>query len=221
MIDSGLDTCRWLPKPPHRASYAIIQPSRKNDLTYKELVPGATSTGVKKMDFVPTGSLLCASFSGTPAAWWDPLDGMEAEHFQFVQTSSMEYEMLSYVQTVASISQDGAAIHLRNIVTGTARRIASAHERGIFSMAFSTDDSQTLASGAFDGMVKLWDIKTGVETATLKRRILSSNPLEHALSPAPLLYCKFRDTARKGFETRHLGSPDEIWELHTSARGQD
>jgi hypothetical protein len=97
-------------------------------------MPVVTSTGVKKMDFVPNGSLLCAFFPGNLAAWWDPLDRMEAEHFQFAQTSSMEYEILSDFQTVASISRDGATIHLRNTVMGTARRIASTHERGICSM---------------------------------------------------------------------------------------
>lgn len=109
----------------------------------------------------------------------------------------MEYEILSDFQTVASISRGGAAIRLRNIVTGTARGIASTHERGICSMAFSTEDSQTLATGAFDGRMKLWDIETGVETATLKRRILSLHPLEHFRSPAPLLSCKFRDEVRE------------------------
>jgi WD40 repeat protein len=35
---------------------------------------------------------------------------------------------------------------------------------GFAAWSFSTEDSQTLATGAFDGRMKLWDIETGVET---------------------------------------------------------
>jgi WD40 repeat protein len=135
---------------------------------------------------------------------------MEAEHFQFGQTSSMEYEILSDFQTVASISIDGAAIQLRKIITGTERRIVSTHERGVCSMAFSTEDSQTLATEAFDGTVKLWDIETGVENGDVEETNLQFPSIGAFSLSSAAPFLQVPGHGQRGFETRQLGSPDEI-----------
>jgi WD40 repeat protein len=48
-------------------------------------------------------------------------------------------------------------------------RTLTGHERGVESVAFSPD-GQTLASGSFDGTIKLWNLASGQELRTLKRQ---------------------------------------------------
>ena len=44
--------------------------------------------------------------------------------------------------------------------TGEQRQVFSGHKGAVHSVAFSPDGG-TLATGAWDGMVLLWDMKTG------------------------------------------------------------
>jgi WD40 repeat protein len=63
------------------------------------------------------------------------------------------------VKAVAVAEPQAPALHIpRNRMT---------HEDRVLSVAYSPD-GKTLASGSFDGTIKLWDVATGKERATLK-----------------------------------------------------
>ena len=47
------------------------------------------------------------------------------------------------------------------------RLTLAGHTERVMSVAF-TSDGKTLASGSYDGTVRLWDVATGQERATLK-----------------------------------------------------
>jgi WD40 repeat protein len=77
------------------------------------------------------------------------------------------YQTRSTDEAISSL-YDAAALPLRRRLTG--------HTDTVFSMAFSPD-GRTLATGSFDGTVRLWDTATGQTGATLGRNSLVSSIL--------------------------------------------
>ena len=54
--------------------------------------------------------------------------------------------------------------------TATAGHVLKGHTSWIYSLAFSSNNQQ-LATGGWDGSVKLWDLRQGVEISTFENHI--------------------------------------------------
>ena len=54
---------------------------------------------------------------------------------------------------------------MRDVATGKSRGRFRGHENWVYSVAFSPN-GRMLATGGWDGAVKLWDLKSGQEIAT-------------------------------------------------------
>jgi WD40 repeat protein len=75
-----------------------------------------------------------------------------------------------------------AEVNLWDVATGTVQTTLRGHEKSVYSLTFAPD-GQTLATAGFDRVVKLWDVASGRERASL---IVSpeSGSLFMAFSPA-------------------------------------
>jgi WD40 repeat protein len=80
---------------------------------------------------------------------------------------------------VAVASSDHNDAYLFHVPTGRAEAFLRGHAGAISSLAYSPD-GQTLATGAHDGTVRLWDPVTGHERAVLRG---SPGPVELSFSP--------------------------------------
>ncbi|WP_044568875.1 serine/threonine-protein kinase [Streptomyces iranensis] len=61
-------------------------------------------------------------------------------------------------------------------------RVTISPAQGVLSLAFSPDD-RTIATGSYDGKVRLWDAKTGHQRATLSDSLVASEVNHLAFSP--------------------------------------
>ena len=61
-------------------------------------------------------------------------------------------------------------------------RATLSHSLGVLSVAFSPD-GKTLATGSYDGKVRLWDVATGRQRATLSHYLVASEVAHLAFSP--------------------------------------
>jgi WD40 repeat protein len=65
-----------------------------------------------------------------------------------------------------TIARNDGVVELRNADTGALLRELSGHLAGVDSMDFSADGTR-LATGSFDGDVRIWDMATGETQAIL------------------------------------------------------
>lgn len=147
---------------------------------------------VISLRFSPDGQTLAShgGFAHPPKVpevkLWDVKTGKERAtltgHKEVVWTMAFSPDS----QTLASASWD-RTIKLWDVKTGKEKAILRGHNNSVFSIVFSPDGG-ILASASrgdtFDevesgkpGEIKLWDVKTGKERATLEDTILLINPL--------------------------------------------
>ena len=97
--------------------------------------------------------------------------------------------------------------------TGTLRNTLTAHTHWVKSVAFSPDGN-TIASGSFDGTVRLWDAHTGTRINTLEHTALVSS-VAYSPDSNTIVSGNYDNTARLWDVT--TGTPIDTLTAHTGA----
>jgi periodic tryptophan protein 2 len=149
-------------------------------VTFKEHL--GPITGVKFIGFGQGKAILSSSLDGTVRAH----DLLRYKNFRTltsptsVQFSSLTADLSGEI--VCAGSQDPFQIYVWSLQTGKLLEILSGHEGPISCLAFSSSTS-TLASGSWDGTLKLWNVYDNSCTETFEhgcdilRFVLSSFPV--------------------------------------------
>ena len=144
--DAGDFTERWSAPTP-AAGLTAFTPDGKTLVTASHFVAAGESHVVRRWQ-AEDGSALAAPLQFGKGSSWIPWalrpDGME----------------------LAAANNLGRVVSLYDLETGQSRLPESGHTASVRSVAFSPD-GKTLASGADDGFVKLWDLAGGKELRTL------------------------------------------------------
>lgn len=113
--------------------------------------------------------LLATGSADQTVAIWNPVNGALVKTLQHHNNWILSTSFSSNGRLLASASWD-KTISVCNVETGKVSSSLSGHTTGVWTCAFSTDDSpssDTLCSGAEDGSLKLWDLRSNTVVMSL------------------------------------------------------
>ena len=121
---------------------------------------------INAIAFSPDSKILVTSGQDAQTKIWDMKTGQERASLPGVGGIAVtELEFSPDGKIFAVVSQDGR-ITLRKSQSGSTIQVLTGHQGGVNAIAFSPD-SKILATGGQDAQIKLWDMKTGLEQASL------------------------------------------------------
>ncbi|HKQ08474.1 MAG TPA: TIR domain-containing protein [Blastocatellia bacterium] len=135
------------------------------------------SEGIESVRFLENDNVLASSSITGKIELWNIKTEQEVTTFNVADIEVTEDENSSVVfspdgrilaSTVVVIEHCGeCGIDLWDIKSGKKKATLKGHTQNIYAMAFSPD-GKTLASGSADQTIKIWDLNTGHELATLR-----------------------------------------------------
>jgi WD40 repeat protein len=108
----------------------------------------------------PDGRTLAVAHVGKGVRLWDLTTGQELRALDAFPVWTLRVQFAPDGMTLAGYSRDGHDVILADVVTGAVKRRFEVATAQISSLAFSTD-GKLLATGSYDGEVRLWDVATG------------------------------------------------------------
>ncbi len=128
------------------------------------------SAAVEIMSFFPDGTTLASASSDNNPILWDTRSGekMKTGTFHWYSSDTLSLASPPDTSILASPRWNDFSIGLLDFFSGEELLTLRGHTDHIGSVAFSPDGS-TLAGGAWDGTIILWDAKTGEKLHTLAR----------------------------------------------------
>ena len=122
--------------------------------------------GIQSLVFSPDGSsLACRSRGGTIQVW----NRNTGKQIEWPCPGPLCFGNLSFSPDGRILACDGKgkSIRLFDVATGACIQSFQGHQGAITCLAFSTKETQLLASGSTDSTIRLWDRTTNREHATL------------------------------------------------------
>ena len=121
---------------------------------------------INAIAFSPDSKILVTSGQDAQTKIWDMKTGRELASLKGVGGIAVtDLEFSPDGKIFAAVSQDGR-ITLRNSHSGSTIQVLTGHQGGVNAIAYSPD-SKIIATGGQDAQIKLWDVKTGLEQASL------------------------------------------------------
>lgn len=174
--------------------------------------------------FSPDGEMIAsASLGDSSITLWAVDSGSE------VQSIQMDYRYLNNVWESITISPDGGLLALGgdwfvpiiNISDGTESQTLMGHGDRTTSVMFSPD-GKLLASGSYDGTVRIWDVTTG-ETIHIfgglseeeLQKLMDEHNLDFTPMPAPVVSVVYSPDGSLVAATKNFLI--EIWDIANSA----
>jgi WD40 repeat protein len=127
------------------------------------------------LSFSPDGKTLASASLDGSVRLWDVTTGKERTSFkeQSCQVWALAFSPNGKMLALGGWEKEGdkfiGAVWLRDVASGKLKETFGKQRYGTFSVAYSPD-GKTLASGGDDCTVRLWDVESGGETATLLKQ---------------------------------------------------
>ena len=168
-------TAQWLAWAGWDGTVAIFDPRTRGDhATFAFPIRGQVPLGLA---FLPDGSILTASYADDRVIFWDVNTRLERVAYPDEGITGSRFAISADGRFLAcSTGSRGECIRLREAATGRSLGTLGKHSATVGSIAFATCGS-ILATGDTCGVVKLWDVSTSSEIATLPAPAGSSYPV--------------------------------------------
>ena len=130
---------------------------------------------IKKINvlaFTPNGKMIASGSDDGTIRLWDTSTGTQMLNIPSRKTNSLAFSEDGKILA----SSDPVNIQLWDVGTGTQLKSLKAKNDSVTVLAFSTD-SNILACGNRDGIIRLWDLSTGNELTTFKGHVHRINAL--------------------------------------------
>jgi WD40 repeat protein len=123
-------------------------------------------SAVNSLAVMPYGELVSGSAYGSIKVWAVSSDYlMRSLHYDYFETKAL-LPLPNSNLVSASLNKKNNNIYVWDIYTGAIKQTLSGHIDGTYSLALLKNGQ--LASGGGDSLIKIWDLKTGNLTKTIK-----------------------------------------------------
>ena len=127
---------------------------------------------INVLAFTPNGKMIASGSDDGTIRVWDTSTGTQMLSIPSRKTNSLAFSEDGKILA----SSDPVNIQLWDVGTGTQLKSLKAENDSVTVLAFSTD-SDVLACGNRDGIIRLWDLSTGNELTTFKGHVDRINAL--------------------------------------------
>ncbi|MYF98087.1 WD40 repeat domain-containing protein [Candidatus Poribacteria bacterium] len=124
---------------------------------------------VNSIAFSSDGNTLASGSLDGNVILWDPLTGTQKATFRHDNVSILANVVFSpdgSLLACSGVTYSNADIYLLDPNTATLKKTLTGHRFNLHDIAFSPD-LRTLASGGWDGTVRIWEVATGKNTHTI------------------------------------------------------
>jgi RNA polymerase sigma factor (sigma-70 family) len=155
-------------------------------------------------------TLISAGFDRT-VQWWDLATQKPRRQFTWNSENFIRFALSPDGNTVAAVSDwKDHELGLWDVRTGKSTKLPGNHQATIHSVAFSPD-RRLVASGAMDGLIRVWDVREGKELRQIKGFTPQNSAMRLLFSP---------DSKTLASATRGVGN-DVIGRLWDVASGKE
>ncbi len=128
---------------------------------------GISRTKLRDLDFSPDESIVAIGYDNGTAAWWDIVTRKRQATFNCQGANRVRLRFSPDGRRFATAGLNGV-ISLWDVLTRQATLIGRGYRSGLHDLIFSPDGRRLFTTGTSPkGLVKLWDVETGRDVATL------------------------------------------------------
>lgn len=177
---------------------------------------------VKAVAFSPNGKQLASSSNDGTVRVWNVATGEQVHSFVHTKSSQVDpsvYSVLFLSRGIIAAANGDGTISYWEVATGEEIKLLKGHTAAVSCLTLSTD-GQSLISGGYDHLVKLWDVKSGTEIRTyaqIKRPGVDEQIRAISLSPnGKWLVSSEVGATSNGGQFQYVYKRVNIWNVQTA-----